>query len=639
MRPDTTIQSPAHVRPGNIGLFSAPWPLYNRPSIQLGALKAYLDTQFPALPVTCLHFYLPVAEALGFQVYQAVGRKSWQAESVYAALLYPERMKTVEKLFYKEAAGNPPEERLDFRAIVSAVKTASDDLIQQTDWTTFDLAGFSICVCQLTSTLYFIREIKKRCSSLPVVIGGSLVSGISPTGLFQHFPEIDYLVRGEGERPLGRLVQKILAGNLSSDAHGMPGVLARNSPQSECHASFDQVADLDHLPRPDYDDYFRLLETLAPERQFFPHLPMEISRGCWWTAGRKNRKKTGCAFCNLNLQWQGYRSKTPSVVARQIDELTSRYQTLSVSIVDNVLPAKNTATIFTELTDLKKDLDLFCELRATVSPDILLEMRRAGVRQVQIGIEALGSRLLRKMNKGTTTIQNIEAMKHCEELGIVNGSNLILHFPGSDEEDVAETLRCLEFVLPFRPLKTVEFRLGLGSPVMHAAETYGIKATFNHPNYRLLLPPEVSRSTRWIHQAYQGDLLKQRKIWKKVKLRIAAWQAEYAALRRDSDQGPILGYQDGRDFLIIRQKRPGDDPLTHRLKGSSRKIYLFCRRQRKQERILAQFKDITIDKLLPFLEMMVKKRLMFEENGVYLSLATAIKASQTFSVPLQSPYE
>jgi hypothetical protein len=50
------------------------------------------------------------------------------------------------------------------------------------------------------------------------------------------------------------------------------------------------------------------------------------------------------------------------------------------------------------------------------------------MREVQIGIEALSSRLLKKLHKGTRAIQNLEIMKNCEMLGIRNISNLILQF-------------------------------------------------------------------------------------------------------------------------------------------------------------------------------------------------------------------
>ncbi|HAY37938.1 MAG TPA: hypothetical protein DCY53_00515, partial [Desulfobacteraceae bacterium] len=55
-----------------VALISAPWPLYNRPSIQIGTLKAHLKKKFPELEVDAYHFYLKVAEAIGYRRYQAI---------------------------------------------------------------------------------------------------------------------------------------------------------------------------------------------------------------------------------------------------------------------------------------------------------------------------------------------------------------------------------------------------------------------------------------------------------------------------------------------------------------------------------------------------------------------------------------
>ena len=69
----------------HIALVSTPWPLYNRPSIQLGALKAYLQQEFPKLQVHTLHLYLKVAESIGYKLYRAISERTWLAETVYAA--------------------------------------------------------------------------------------------------------------------------------------------------------------------------------------------------------------------------------------------------------------------------------------------------------------------------------------------------------------------------------------------------------------------------------------------------------------------------------------------------------------------------------------------------------------------------
>jgi ribosomal peptide maturation radical SAM protein 1 len=606
---------------GKVILVSTPWALYNRPSIQLGALKAYLRSCFPGLDVQAFHLYLQVAERIGYGLYQAISERTWLAETVYAALLFPERSAEIKKVFSREGAGDPVTRKTDFEALTSRVREVSEAVINGIDWGNSELIGFSISLCQLTSGLYFIRRIKQGFPDLKIVVGGSTFAGDSARGLLEAFSEVDFVVNGEGELPLGGLVDHIRhSGGIEGIPH-IPGLLGREGAPAPGPVSFCQMQDLGGLPLPDYDDYFNLLKTFRPEKTFFPTLCAEISRGCWWGQRRGPGGHTGCAFCNLNLQWEGYRSKGVAQAVSEIDHLTSRYKLLSVAITDNLLPVNKSTEIFQQLGGLNKDLYLFGEIRATTPRRVLEAMRAGGVREIQIGIEALSSSLLVKLNKGTTAIQNLEIMKHCEELGIKNVSNIILCFPGSDEQDVAETLHTLEFAFPFRPLRFVQFWLGLGSPVWSDPCAYGLRAVFNHRYYSALFPPDISASMRFIIQDYRGNLGYLKKIWQPVKSKMRAWKKAYAELHRVASCGPTLSYRDGRDFLIIRQRRIGGEPLTHRLVGTSRAIYLFCRTHRTLRSILGHFPGAGEEQICRFLTMMVDKRLMFEEKRKYLSLA------------------
>jgi ribosomal peptide maturation radical SAM protein 1 len=604
-----------------VALISAPWPLYNRPSIQIGTLKAHLIKKFPELKVDAHHFYLKVAEAVGYRRYQAISERTWLAEAVYAALLYPERLERIKKVFYKKAKGKPLLQNINFDSLTRQVREISENFIQSVGWQGYGLVGFSICLCQLTASLYFIKRIKEHFPTLFIVVGGSMFTKEAAQNIFKVFPKIDIVVIGEGEIPLSRLVSCLTGIEEKKRIPSVKGIVMPETAEKETPISFNQMKDLSNLTPPDYSDYFELLTSLGSEKNFFPTLPMEISRGCWWQNKNKARKSKGCAFCNLNLQWDGYRTKRPEQVVSEIDNLTATYKTLSVAFTDNLLPLKTSRAIFKQINTLRKDFRLFGEIRATTPLRDLCEMHAAGMQEVQVGIEALSTRLLKKLNKGTTAIQNIEIMKHCEMLGIQNSSNLIVQFPGSDEEDVAETLQNLEFTFPFRPLRMVHFWLGLGSPVWQDPKTFGIKAVFNHENYAGIFPPEVVESMQFTIQAYRGDLGYQKRLWQPVKKKLEAWEKAYAKLHQGPKHENILSFRDGRSFLIIRQRRHEGEPLTHRLEGTSRAIYLFCQKHRALKRIIDRFSSIPSDRIEPFLKMMVDKKLMFRENDRYLSLA------------------
>ena len=128
-------------------------------------------------------------------------------------------------------------------------------------------------------------------------------------------------------------------------------------------------------------------------------------------------------------------------------------------------------------------------------------------------------------------------------------------------------------------------------------------------------------------QAYRGDLGYQKKIWRPVEDRIKKWLQIYSEQNCGPERSPVLNMRDGREFLIIRQRRFSSETINHRLVGTSRRIYLFCRHHRSIKHIRDRFPGFSEDKILVFLKMMVNKKLMFEEKDRYLSLAVPVNRS------------
>lgn len=349
-----------------------------------------------------------------------------------------------------------------------------------------------------------------------------------------------------------------------------------------------------------------------------------MSRGCWYRGAHGGARHSGCAFCNLNLQWNGYRYKKAPQLAREVDTLTDRYQTLRLTFADNVLP-KTAPALAAGLKKLHKDLNLFAEVRANLDFLRLKQLKQGGVEQVQVGIEALSRDLLKQLNKGTTVMQNIAMMRNCQALGIQCDGNLIVGFPGSTAAAVNQTLEALPFLLPFRPLQVVHFWLGYGSPVWRQPQKFNIRGIYNHYHYRSLFPKSIGRALRFNMLSYRGDVTKQGQLWRPVIDRVHQWTEEYNHLRRMQPQKPLLGYSDGRRFLIIRQYCLDGAHQNHRLKEPSRSLYLYCEQPRSLKQICRRFDHIGADQIEAFLKMMVAKKLVFEEKRSYLSLAVPNK--------------
>ncbi len=583
-----------------IALVAMPWPLFNRPSVQLGALKGYLRRKWPELEVRNLHPYLRVAEALGYELYHRLDETSWLAESFGAALLFPEKRPEIEDLVKKVA--HTKGFRVDFSRVLAGFRESLEDYFSAIDWSGFSAVGFSVCLNQLTASLWGAKWLKERFPHLPVIFGGSGCAEEMGRSLLELFPQVDFVVNGEGEIPLHELLRHLLEGA----PFPAQGVFFREN--GKVKGGGRRQLPAEELPSPVYEDYLKEVASLPPERRFFPLIPLEASRGCWWFK---------CRFCNLNLQWEGFRKKPLSQVLTEI-RAHARAGLLDFAFMDNCLPVKDSLALFAALAEDGVDYRFFAELRAVYRREEYHLLRRGGLTWVQIGIEALSTSLLKRLNKGTRAIDNVAAMRHCEEAGLELEGNLIFEFPGSTAEEVEETLRHLDFVFPFRPLHTVSFWLGYGSPVFRAPKAYGLKAIYRHPYYRRLFPEEVARRLVPLVWAYRGDRERQRRLWQPVREKVARWQEAHRRLR--AEKGPLLSFRDGKNFILIRQVLSDGRVLHHRLTGPSREIYLYLRDVRSFEEIRKRY-SMPEEALRRFLNDLVEKRLLFHEADHYLALA------------------
>jgi ribosomal peptide maturation radical SAM protein 1 len=608
---DTAAQSTGIFR---IGLISMPWTIFNRPSIQLGALKAWLDRD-ETLETCTFHPYLQVAKVVGTTTYHHLSRNSWAGEALYSPLLFAGQRKPAGRLFYESCKGDKHLRGLDFDQTTRLLDLTLEQWLAGIDFSRFHLIGFSICFNQLFASLTAAARIKKLYPTLPIVAGGSGCIGETGVSLLQNFPQLDFIISGEGENPLRQLCHGLQ--HHSDLAELYPRIITREqttSTMAPAAASCPKNAgiDLNQLPIPDYNPYFREMRETFPDQPFIPVLPLEFSRGCWW-----NR----CAFCNLNLQWHGYRFKQSSTVAGEVREQARRHGCLDFTFTDNALPPGEADLFFQTMAADSADYEFFAEIRVITDSRKLASYRRGGLSSIQVGIESLSSSLLARMEKGTTVMENIAAMKAALACDMRLDGNLITEFPGSTAEEVAETLRNLDFVLPFTPLSPAAFFLGNGSPVCNNPKKFGISTITHHAKNRLLFPEEILAGITMLTRGYRGRKTLQHRLWQPVAKKIAQWQAFHAGC--DRQDIPALSYRDGGSFLLIRQEQIHGPCLHHRLAGTSRKIYLFCQQIRDQNELTLQFPTIPPKALRDFLTDLLTKRLLFREGDQLLALAIA----------------
>lgn len=593
-----------------IALISMPWSLLNRPSIQLGTLQGYLKTH-SSHTVDSFHPYLHIAKAIGTDAYNRLALSGWAGEALFAPLLFPEKYDDAKKLYCQsqESTTDTRNAPIEFDSFCSEIDATCRKWLKNLDISSYDLVGLTVCFNQLLPSLYLAHLIKTERSNTKIVFGGSSCSGELGRSLVQTFQEVDYAICGEGETSLLTLCSFLggkkayLPKNIYSRDNTVSNQLKRDT-IPHC----DDL-DLNELPLPDYQDYFTEMAQVFPASPFIPVLPIEFSRGCWWNK---------CSFCNLNIQWGGYNYKKSDKIFHETLELSRKHETVQFVFTDNALPPKEADSFFSQTAQQPIDFNFFAEIRPITQPQRLKLFRRGGLTTVQVGIEALSTSLLNKMDKGTTAIENISVMKMCAQYGIEMEGNLIVEFPSTSEREIKETLSNLEFVLPFKPLDTATFFLGYGSPVYNSCKDFSIRAILPHSKNKHLFPKTILQSMNMLLHSYRGDRTKQQKLWSSVRKKIRKWQ-EFHSTRTNKE--PLLSYRDGGTFIIIRQELPTGPVLQHRLRGLSRKIYLACESVVDFEQLHSSFPQVNQSSLIKFINEMCQKRLMFMEGKRILSLA------------------
>lgn len=597
-------------------LIALPWHDFDLPQPALGVLSAYLRQVEPDWEVVSEYAYLDLAREQP-ELYRAVGALQFEGERLYACLMYDRGIDQI--IEYWDAL--PPQTELG--TYLNRVKQRGgkvgdivtrmrdrldrhlDKLVTAHDWND-TIVGLTTSFSQLFGNLLLARRIKATGASVTTVLGGPTVSPATiADSIVATYSWIDYVVRGEGELPLHALVRR-----LENDEHGPlpPGVVTRETPSS----ALWQVPDLDVLPVPDYDAFF---ERAGPTTSASA-LPIEGSRGCWWDRTTKNRKST-CQFCNLNVQWDGYRQRSARNIATVMRKLADRYRGTHFAFLDNIVRKRGFDELIDQIAALDLDAMIFHEARANLRPLEILRFNEIGLRVVQFGLEGLSTSFLRRINKGTTAIMNLEVMKTCAELGVRSASNLILNFPGCTQQEADETVDMIDrYAFAFEPPETANFELGIDSVVMRFPGEFGIANVRNHDRYADVIAPEDFAKLVTFQFSY--DFAEHPANWAGVRARVEEW-------RRDYRRHP-LWYQDGGGFLHIHRRRPGEQPETISLVGCEADLYRFCLEIRHRADIHNMFAAGSVDRSAEIdavLAALVSRDVMFQEGGKFLSLAVA----------------
>lgn len=312
--------------------------------------------------------------------------------------------------------------------------------VKDTNTTNKLIFGFSSKFNQWIPSLIFINIIKNYFPNSIIVMGG-FGSEDEAYDMINLNKQIDFTIFGEGEIPLLELCKSIEEDK--HDFHNCINTLYREDDVVKTSSKpLSSIVDLDSAPLPDFDDYISAIKEVNFD-VLTCVLPIEASRGCQWNK---------CKFCALNYGY-GYRKKKNAVIVKQLIQLQEKYDIDKFSFLDNNI--FHSPSSFNELmenlityqNEVKRKIDFFAEVTPLhITMTDFKKMAVAGFNSIQVGLEAVSDRLLKKMNKCTSFAHNILAYKSATQYGIRISGNVIKGILTETENELIESINNLHYL-------------------------------------------------------------------------------------------------------------------------------------------------------------------------------------------------
>lgn len=346
---------------------------------------------------------------------------------------------------------------------------------------------------------------------VPIVLGG-LTASYFAREILASFPQVDFIIRGDGEQPLLRLALA-LCGRAKVNWAEIPNLTYRVDEHIlETPCSYSATAEeLDQLDAVDMDWLLHAPEYMATEfngpklirpTQAAPDSGAAFKtlgssqklnlRGHWLTIGRGCC--FNCSFCGggrdahaILAGRKGIIARSPASVANDIQRLHKQgVNQISFNLDPAILGKPYWKTLFAELQEREIRIGLYDELFQLPEHAFFDALSTVAEPQYsEMVISPLsGAEDVRRLNgKEFSNQQLLDALAHLKQLKLPVFIYFSLNLPGENDRTFRQTLRLAEEIARLYPphllrMANMLHTLDPCSPMSQAPTTYRIKVEF-----------------------------------------------------------------------------------------------------------------------------------------------------------------
>jgi anaerobic magnesium-protoporphyrin IX monomethyl ester cyclase len=306
------------------------------------------------------------------------------------------------------------------------------------------VASSALATCNAYVVARTLETAKSINPNILTVTGGQHFTVTAQESL-ETYPEIDVIVRGEGEKTLVELVRNA---DKKSSFPKIKGLSFRHEGKIFHNKAGPLIEDLNDLPYPGYHfvkDIVHKYHFAAMAGFNAPYALIEGSRGC----------THACTFCTQWRHWLGrWRVKSPERIADEMEFCYQNYGSRFIWLTDDNLGSGERVTkVADEILKRKMGDDLMWFVQARCDDIVrnektLPKLRKSGLRWVLLGVESPKQSTLESFKKGITAEDAKKAVALLKENDIAAHTMFII----GDRKDTAESIANLrEFINELDP--------------------------------------------------------------------------------------------------------------------------------------------------------------------------------------------
>lgn len=289
-----------------------------------------------------------------------------------------------------------------------------------------DFVGITATTPIISDAIAIARQVREQLPRTKIIMGG-----VHPTVFHKELVQdrsCDMVIRNEGEIPIIELAKE-------TSYHLIPNLTWRDSKNGVIvNPGSETYADLDILPFPAYDKLpMHLYHSALGAAKYAPSMGMVTSRGC---PGK-------CTFCFSKMFGVQIRFMSPVRIIEHIEYLKESFGIREISFYDDTFTAnpKNVAELCQLILKKKINFSWSCFARVdTITPELLVLMKKAGCHQIMYGFETTDDNILKKINKRTKLEQSQKAIHWTKSAKINIRGAFMLGNPGETESSVNKTI-------------------------------------------------------------------------------------------------------------------------------------------------------------------------------------------------------